>query len=466
MLRLMARAVKDLLCIRERASERLSRYRCLTCGFLIFAIVCFLIAPQVLRASSEENRDPASYGYFDFPTCVRYALVHSEDFLKNRIDVQVRSIDLKDAHSEVLPTIQVITRYYIDRATSKNDTSSGHHGALSVSFYMLNWDIYAALLKIKSQSILVDIGQMSHFDKISDNIGNMAKIFYRIHVLERSIKARKQITALHRNRLDYFKTRLDQGAIDTVDYKQWSNMTRNEALKTRMLEKELDERIASLKLLMGYQPDYYLPLDTRDAANQILGGFNGQSVGFADIQSGNLGLQIAAKQEQLQSNRVTASYVSLLPRPIIIFEQIDNQVDRTSGFNFALGFDYTLWDGFRRVRDIKRQKLRAMQLKVDRDHLSKRIYGTFSRLHEELGIFNEKVALEREYVRTAELDEERALLQYKASQIPYDAYMQKRISKADAYANSLTSLQDRVQALIDLATIAGGLNRYNARIQY
>jgi outer membrane protein TolC len=464
-IRSMARAVKDLHCIRKRAAERSLRCQCIGVRLLIVAFIFLLVAPQSLWASAEQDRKPESYGYFDFPTCVRYALVHSEDFLKNRIDIQIRSVDLKDSHSEVLPTIQVITRYYIDRAQNRdNDENSG--GAFSVSFLMSNWDIYVALLKIKSQSIMVDIGQLSHIDKISDNIGNIAKIFYRIHVLERVIKARKQIAALHKNRLEYYKTRLDQGEIDTVDYKQWSNLMRGETLKIRTMENELEERISALKMLMGYPPDYYLPLDTRDAANQILGGFKGQMVTFGEIQTNNLALQISAKHEQLQSNRITGSYVALLPRPIIIFEQVDNQVDRTSGFNFALGFDYTLWDGFRRVRDIKRQKLRAMQLKADREVLSKRTYNTFKRLRGELEVFSEKLSVERESVRIAELDEERALLQYKASKIPYDVYMQKRIGKVDAYANSITSFQERVQALIDLATIAGGLNRYNARIQY
>jgi outer membrane protein TolC len=463
---LMARAVKDLHCIRIRAAEERSRKWCLAVRVLVLAIVCSLVAPQMIAAAGDGGRVPESYGYFDFPTCVRYALVHSEEFLKNRIDVQMRSIDLKDAHSEVFPTVQVITRYYIDRAKASTDTTTQSHGALSVSFFMANWDIYVALLKIKSHSILVDIGQLTHFDKISDNIGNMAKIFYRIHVLERTIKARKQLTALQKSRLDYFKTRLDQGVIDTVDYRSWSNVVRNEQLNVKILEKQLEERISTLKMMMGYQPDYYLPLDTRDAANQILGGFNGHMVTFADVQSSNLSLQISAKQEQLQSNRVTGSYVALIPRPMIILEQVENQVDRSSGFNFALGFDYTIWDGFRRVRDIKRQKLRAMQLKLDRDQLSRKLYGSFNRLRDELEVYDEKVGLHREYVRTAELGEERALLQYKGSQIPYDAYTQKRVDKVEAYVNSITSLQERVQALIDLATIAGGLNRYNARINY
>jgi outer membrane protein TolC len=461
--RLMARAVKQSLRFSERAAALSARASFRLALTVVAVILCTFLAPQ--PGLTSPGGEPESYGHFDFPTCVRYALVHSEEFLKNRIDVQMRSIDLKDSHSEIFPTIQVITRYYIDRAQSKNSVDNSH-GSLSVSMFMLNWDIYLALLKIKSQAILVDIGQMSHLDKIGENITNMAKIFYRIYILERLIKSKKQSTAFHKSRVDFFKTRLDQGAIDTVDYKYWAASYRGELLKVKSMERELEERIASLKTIMGYHPDYYLPLDTRDAASQVLGGFNGQMVTFADIQSANLSLQISAKYEQLQSNRVTASYVALIPKPIIIMEQVENQVDRASGFNFALGFDYTVWDGFRRVRDIKRQKLRAMQLKIDRDQLSKKLYENFRRFRGEIDLSGERVSVNREYVKTAELVEERTLMQYKAAQVPYDVYMQKRIDKIETYSNSLLSLQERVQALIDLASIAGGLSRYNARIKY
>jgi hypothetical protein len=99
---------------------------------------------------------------------------------------------------------------------------------------------------------------------------------------------------------------------------------------------------------------------TRDAANQIL-GFNGL-VTFAEIQGGNMPLKILAKKEQLQSNMTTGAYLALIPKPVFVLEDVQNQVDRTSGFNLALGLDYTVWDGFKRVRDIKRQKLKAEQL--------------------------------------------------------------------------------------------------------
>ena len=92
---------------------------------------------------------------------------------------------------------------------------------------------------------------------------------------------------------------------------------------------------------MGYYPDRDLPLDTRDAANQVLSGFNGEFVTFADVQAVNRTLRTLAKKEQLQSNAVTAAYLSLVPKPMLVIEGLSNQPDRTSGVNVALGMTYT-----------------------------------------------------------------------------------------------------------------------------
>jgi outer membrane protein TolC len=400
------------------------------------------------------------YGVFDFPTCLRYALVHSEEFQKSRISIQIYSEDLKDAHAEVLPTLQLITRYYLARTDADNSNR------FSVQLLMTNWDPYLALLKIKSNSILVDIGRLSHMDKISENAANVAKTFYRIHVLERLIRARRQTVALQKNKLDYAKSKQGQGGFDDLDVRAFSNQVRGEVVKLNDLERELEQRFGALKVAMGYHPDYVLPLDTRDAANQILNGFNGQGISFADIQGRNLKLKMMAKQEQAQSNSVTGAYVSLVPKPLIIFESVSNQVDRTSGFNLGLGLDYTIWDGFRRVREIKRQKFKAEQLRIDRNMASERLYGDYKRMRSELDGSGEREGFFWEQAKVAEMGEEKALLMYKSGDLPYDQYINKRLDRVEAEINSITNLQNRVDTLIDLATIAGGLDKYNAGIRY
>ena len=423
----------------------------------VVVCACLLCFPGVSKAGPAAVQ-PQSYGYFDFPTCVRYALVHSEDFLKTRLDIQFRSAELKDAHSELLPTIELITRYYLSRASGS--------AALSVSVYSSSWDPFLALLKIKSHGILVDIGKLNHYEKIADNVAKMAKVFYRIHVLEKTIRGRKQILALQQSKVNYGKSRLDQGAYDSLTLRSLQNAARGEQMKINGQERELREKVSELKALMGYHPDFELPLDTRDAANQILNGFNGNVVTFGDVQGQNLSLRIIAKQEQVQSNRVTGAYVALVPKPLVQIEDVHNQVDRTSGFNFAVGLNYTLWDGFRKVREIKKQKMKGEELKIDRSQMSQKLYISFKNLRGELDASGEREGFYREQAKLAELSEEKAFLSYKAGDLPYDDYITRRMERVEAEISSAGSVQGRVDALIDLATIAGGLNKYNAAISF
>ncbi|MDQ7782149.1 MAG: TolC family protein [Desulfomonilaceae bacterium] len=459
----------------NKTAERIPEYRsgsvlgsCRNLG-----VICFRRFPKVLAAAvfvvlwvghgsagPEPKLQPTSYGYFDFPTCIRYALVHSDIFLRNRIDIQVRSIDLKDAHSELLPTIQLITRYYIAR------TGPADAGRMNVQLFMTNWNPYLALLKIKSYGILVDMGKTAHMESIADHTAKAGKLFYGISLLEKAIRANKTMLALERNKLDSARSRNEMGTVDDLSLRSWHNAVKSRRLRLKGLEFERDKSIGQLKRLIGYHPDYHLPLDTRDAINQILRGFNGASVTFADVQGSNLQLKLMAKQEQVESNSVTGAYVALLPRPVVLFEDIQNQVDRRSGFNFALGLDYTLWDGFKRVRDIKRQKLRLRRVEVKRKELSEEMYVAFKDLRNSLSIAGETEAFSREQATIAELSEEKAFLAYKAGDLPYEEYMNRRIDTVEAQLEAVKSAQDRVVSLIDLATMAGGLNKYNAGIRY
>jgi Outer membrane efflux protein len=426
--------------------------------FAVIVSVCWLLCLPLSSHAGPKPVRPHTYGYFDFPTCVRYALVHSEDFLKTRIDIQFRSAELKDAHSELLPAIQIQTQYYISRA-DKGDP-------FAVDIVSNNWDPLLALLKIKSYGILVDIGKLNHYEKIADNIAKMAKIFYHISVLEKTIGARRQILALHEDQIKYGKSRLEQGAYDTLTLRSLQNSAREEQMKIADLARERKDKISELKLLMGYHPDFVLPLDTRDAANQILDGFNGNMITFTGVQGANLSLKILAKQEQLQSNKVTGAYVALVPKPLFSLEGISNMVDRTSGLNLAVGVNYTLWDGFRNIREIKKQKLRAEELRIDRSQFSQKLYLTFKNLRGELEGSGERQGFYREQAKLAELKEEKAYLSYKAGNLPYDEYVTRRMERVEAEISSISGVENKVDDLIDLATMAGGLNKYNAAISF
>jgi len=371
-------------------------------------------------------------------------------------------LDLKDAHSEVLPTILLSTRYYLTRVTG----TTGETSPVSVNVTITNWSPYVALFKIKAYGILVDMAQANHFLKISEAIGEMAKLFVQIEMLKCKIRAHRQMVALLRSKVDYGKSRDEQGNQDPLGLKGWEISVRGQLVQVKTLEGELEAAIGKLKAIMGFHPDYYLPLDTRDAINQVLNGFDASMVTFSDIQGENLVLKILAKKEQLQSVKVATAYMLLLPQPVLLFQNITNTPDVTSGLNVAIGFDQYIWDGFRRVRDVKRQKMILRQAHIERTTQSEALYNKYRTLHTTADVAAQTGALNREQSKLAELSEERELLRYKSGDVPFDAYLESRVKKVETDVAALKALEQRVGSLIDLATIAGGLNKYNARIKY
>ncbi|MFZ5864251.1 MAG: TolC family protein [Thermodesulfobacteriota bacterium] len=428
------------------------------------AAVCCAIALLVFAgpaiAGPKPELKPPSYGYFDFPTCVRYALVHSDTFLQSRLDIQLVSADLKNYHSDLLPTIKLLTAYYLDRATAGDDNNP-----MYVRVYVEDWNPYLALLKIKGGKIMVDIAKTAHLQKIGQGIATIAKLFYDVDVTNKQIRAQRQSISLLEKKSEYARSRAEQGGADDITVRMYQNDIRRGQLELRSLQQRLDDDVASLKLMIGYHPDYHLPLDTRDAVNQILRGFDGSLVTFADIQASNLSLKILAKQEQLQSNLVTGSYVALLPQPMLLLEGISNQVDRTSGLNISIGFNYTLWDGFERVREIRKQQMKSRRAEIDRRQRSRELYNTYRSLISRIELSGDKEAVARENAKLSELSEERANLRFKSGEVQYEEYVQARMDRVKASLESIGALSERVNALIDLATMSGGLNRYNAALR-
>ncbi len=90
----------------------------------------------------------------------------------------------------------------------------------------------------------------------------------------------------------------------------------------------------------------------------------------------------------------------------------------------------------------------------------------FKKIKSGLGLSNEREGLIREQAKLADLSEEKALNNYKSGLIDYNHYLDQRINKTQAHLDVAESLKSRVNDLIDLATISGGLNKYNAAIRY
>lgn len=190
-------------------------------------------------------------------------------------------------------------------------------------------------------------------------------------------------------------------------------------------------------------------------------------------------MKILAKKEQLESSFVSACYVAILPQPLVIFQDISNEVDRTSGLNFLLGFKYNLWDGFKGVRRIKRQKMEARQAKIEREEQSRELYEAYRKLRATLEMVDRQEALVREQkgVARATTKQMKELARMfpqipplkpgeSPDSLPRARVLDSELKELESKLKSVEAWQSRASALVELATLAGGLNKYNARIRH
>ncbi len=380
---------------------------------------------------------------------------------------------MKDSHADLLPTLKMQAALYLSRAGRNTGNP------VTVNYLVDNYNPLGALLTIKSQQIAVDIAKTMHKQKVSRGIAEIAKAFVEIEARNKLIRSQNAVKSKWDEKIAYLRSMEDRGKVEKLWVDRWELSRKEIGLKIETLKAERDEYIDKLKHLIGYHPDYFLPLDTRDAVNQILGGFNGKGITFADVQGRNLGLKILAKREQLESNLVSATYVAILPQPLIIFQDISNQVDRTSGLNLLVGFKYNIWDGFQGVRRIKRQKMEARQAKIEREEKSRDMYEAYKKLRSTMDMIDRQEALLREQkgVAQATTKQMKELARMypdirplqpgqSPDSLPRARVLDAELKELESKAQSVDAWQSRAAALVELATLAGGLNNYNARIRH
>ena len=195
---------------------------------------------------------PASYGYFDFPTCVRYALVHSQAFLKSRLEIQIKSLDLKDSHSELMPTMKMETAVYISRAGG----STGN--PVTVRYVVEHYNPLEALLSIKSRGIVVDIAKTTHQQKVAQGIAEIAKTFLEIEARTKLIRSQRAIGSKWDEKLAYLKFLEQKGKVEELWLARWELSKKQVGLEIERLKAERDELIDRLKTLIGYHPPTFI----------------------------------------------------------------------------------------------------------------------------------------------------------------------------------------------------------------
>jgi outer membrane protein TolC len=289
----------------------------------------------------------------DFDTAVGLALRQSPLFTKSALEIDLRRLDETDSRTALMPSLTLRTRYFVDRPDVPNLAPHGY----SLAFVTDDYNPIEAYFSLQVRKIITRMAVLGHLQVIANGLHRLAQGFLQLDALQRLSPLQEEAIKLAQKNLAYHQERLKIGEAAPHEVKLAGQELDLVRLEKRHLKESQESLEAGLKSLLGLAPETPVSFDLSPTRRQILENFDPARAGLKEVQSRSFVLQMQSLKKDLQVKNIILAKTKLLPTFFFGVETPDplSAVD-ASGYYFSVGLKLPVWDGFRRVRDISRQK--------------------------------------------------------------------------------------------------------------
>jgi outer membrane protein TolC len=328
--------------------------------FLVLLGILPLLAGWPATAMSAEERPattPAEVfqGSGDFDDCVRLALRQSPFFTKSSLEIEVRRLNAADSRSDFFPSLTFSSRYYLSQPRNPyvDDPTS-----YVIAFSTGEYNPVIALLSLKVNKVIIKIATLGHLKVIAGGIEKLGKAFLELDAMERLARLQMTKAELARENLRYARERQKLGEITPMEVEIASQEAEVAAAEQETLAASQAKIREALRSFLALKPDQPLRLDLKQTRRQVLGDFDPATASREKGEDLSFDVRIKKLTQELQSWNVTLAKMKFLPNVNLALQTPDplNQSSTQGGMFFSVGLNFPLFDGFKRVRDITRQK--------------------------------------------------------------------------------------------------------------
>ncbi len=219
---------------------------------------------------------------------------------------------------------------------------------------------------LQAHKLITRIAILNHLKVISEGLHRLGGLFLQMDAMRQVAQAQTELIQLAEKNLTYMQERLKIGEGNALEIKvasQELDMARLNYKKLLEGQRKIKESIRSYLALPVNQE---LSFDLPPSRNQILGNFEAPPDAAEAIESSSFNFKIQALQRELQKYNISLAKARLLPTFYMGVLTPDplSGVQSRNFYVFAGAF-VPLWDGFKRVRNITRQKTVLKQLDAD-----------------------------------------------------------------------------------------------------
>ncbi|MBP7828821.1 MAG: TolC family protein [Kiritimatiellae bacterium] len=294
-------------------------------------------------------------GPLAFRDGVAQALAHSPYLEAGGIEVSMRELDEADARSEYVPRFSLRTRYYVD-------PPAGSDERLYLSFAVDPYNPVEAHLSLRAQKLLTRLAVLAHLQTIADGLRRVGAGWLEVEALGRLEGLESELLSLAEAGVATASNRVAAGTRPEPEWRAAEREVEIRRLQLDHTRRTRAEVLEGLAALIGWPEDRAFSVEAASAAAQVLGDPPDPGAAWETVRDRSIESEARDLQRQLQELRILAARAAYIPDLWLGVSTPDPLSGADDGdFYFSVGVDIPIWDGWKRAREIARQKAALLQ---------------------------------------------------------------------------------------------------------
>jgi len=288
----------------------------------------------------------------------------------------------------------------------------------------------------------------------------LGKLFLDLSTLKRLAADQTDLVQLSRENCTYAENRRSIGTGTSLEVRlaeQELELARNEQERIRRMEGRTLEQVKGFVGLKGGQS---LNLDLRDARGQVLGKFDPAAATLEMAKDRSYDLKMVELKKGIQGYNVALAKASILPSLLFTTQTPDPlSLSASHGLYVGFGLEVPVWDGFKRIRNVSRQKAILKQFGNEKDMQDLEMSDQWLAAQGEVQEAATSLKLAESQEELARLKGRQAEIRYQAGSAPLPVYLESRKAILEAHKNTAVKAMNYQAAVLKLRQLSGDLGQ-------
>jgi len=423
---------------------------------LLALILGVLGSPEPAPAAEPDpvEANIARQGPLDFDACARLAIRQSPYLTKTSVEIDIRQMDEKDSRYSMVPPVTFRSYYYVDRPTQPGLNPKPY----SLNFGMDPYNPFGSYFTLQAQKMATKLAVFGHLKVISEGLERLGKMFLNLATMKRLAGLQTELVNLSRENLTYAENRLSIGTGTSLEVRIATQELELAKGEQRRLDLSQKRTLTSLKTFLGLKPDQQVDLDLRDARRQVTGSFEPAAATLEQAKGKSYELKMLELKKEMQGYMVTVAKAKVFPS-ILFTSQTPDPLSVTSarGLYVGLGLEVPVWDGFKRIRNVSRQKAVLKQFSTDKDLKEIDLTDKWNAIQEELGSAAANLKMAQSQEELERLKERQGEIRYQSGTDPLPSWLSARKTILEAQKSAAARALEYDEHVLNLRHFSGDL---------